>query len=145
FTEARTAELDDEVAHERDELDEMAVGIDDGVVEVGADRGARRAHQPPSGSTYTSTLPSSTTVPSWFVIVVRSVPIGLSARASVTSTSAVISSPGLTGARKFQSTCKKTLPGPGRSSATTAWSSPVVTPPCTMMPPKRLALASASS
>ena len=48
------------------------------------------------------------------LIVVRSFVIGLSSRTSSTSTSAVISSPGRTGARKLQSTCRKTLPGPGQ-------------------------------
>ena len=67
----------------------------------------------------------------------RSFVIGLSSRASSTSTSAVISSPGRTGALKLQSVCRKTEPGPGRSSATTAFSSPVVTPPWTMIPPNR--------
>ena len=47
------------------------------------------------------------------MIVVRSFVIGLSSRASSTSTSAVISSPGRTGARKRQFTSRKTLPGPG--------------------------------
>ena len=93
----------------------------------------------------TSAVPSSTTVPSWFVIVVRSRVIGLSSRTSSTSTSAVISSPGRTGALKLQSTCRKTLPGPGRSSATTAFSSPEVTPPWTTIPPKRVRAAAASS
>ena len=37
------------------------------------------------------------------------------------------------------------LPGPGRSSATTALSSPDVTPPCTMIPPKREPAAARSS
>ena len=37
------------------------------------------------------------------------------------------------------------LPGPGRSSATTAFRSPEVIPPWTMMPPKRLAFARSSS
>src|SRR5262249_44015206 len=50
--------------------------------------------------------------PSWFAIVVRSFEIGLSSRSSSTSTSAVISSPGATGARKLQSTWRKTLPWP---------------------------------
>ena len=31
---------------------------------------------------------------------------------------------------------RKTVPGPGRSSATTAFNRPVVTPPCTIRPPK---------
>jgi hypothetical protein len=35
--------------------------------------------------------------------------------------------------------------GAERSSATSALSSPEVTPPCTMIPPKRLAFASGSS
>src|SRR5436305_13575211 len=46
--------------------------------------------------------------------------MGLSSRRSRTSASAVISSPGFTGDLKLQSTCRKTLPGPGRSSATRA-------------------------
>ena len=37
------------------------------------------------------------------------------------------------------------LPGPGRSSATRALRSPEVTPPWTMIPPKRLATARSSS
>jgi hypothetical protein len=64
---------------------------------------------------------------------------GLSSRTEVTTTSAVITSPGRTGARKRQSTCRKTLPGPGRSSATTALSRALVTPPWTTIPPNRLA------
>ena len=84
-------------------------------------------------------------MPSWFTIVVRSFVSGLSSRSSSTSTSAVISSPGCTGARKLQSTWRKTLPGPGRSSATTAFSSPVVTPPWTISRPKRERAAAASS
>src|SRR4051794_4439783 len=96
-------------------------------------------------SVHTSAVPSRTTTPSWFTIVVRSVVIGLSSRTATTSTSAVISSPGETGARKLQSTCRNTLPGPGRSSATTALSSPVVTPPCTISRPNRDRAAASSS
>src|SRR6185312_11295217 len=65
-----------------------------------------------TGSVQTSAEPSSTTVPPWLTIVVRSLVSGLSSRASSTSTSAVISSPGLTGALKSQSTWRKTVPGP---------------------------------
>jgi hypothetical protein len=79
------------------------------------------------------------------VMVVRSFVSGLSSRASSTSTSAVSSSPGRTGALKLQSTCRKTLPGPGRSSATTAFRSPLVMPPWTMIPPNREAEAASSS
>jgi len=50
----------------------------------------------------------------------------------------VISSPGRTGARNFQETSRKTLPGPGSCSATSAFSSPEVTPPWTTMPPCEL-------
>ena len=84
-------------------------------------------------------------MPSWLVIVVRNVEIGLSSLTSMTSASAVISSPGRTGARKLQSTWRNTLPGPGRSSATSALSSPEVTPPWTMIPPKRLRAAASAS
>ncbi len=52
----------------------------------------------------------------------RSFVIGLSSRASSTSTSAVISSPGATGALKLQSTCRKTLPGPGSVFLHVDWS-----------------------
>ena len=79
------------------------------------------------------------------MMVVRSVPMGLSSRRSSTSTSAVMRSPGRTGARNDQFTWRKTVPGPGRSSATVALSRPEVTPPCTMIPPKREAAATSSS
>jgi hypothetical protein len=46
---------------------------------------------------------------------------------------------------KLQATRRKTLPGPGRSSATTALSRPDVTPPCTISPPNRVLAASCSS
>ena len=58
-------------------------------------------------------MPSTTTVPSWFVIVVRRRVIGLSSRASSTSTSAVISSPGRTGALKLQSVVQEDRAGAG--------------------------------
>ena len=55
------------------------------------------------------------------LFAMRSVQMGLSLRTVRTSASAVISSPGRTGARKLQSTWRNTLPGPGRSSATSAF------------------------
>ena len=78
-------------------------------------------------------------------MVVASTVIGLSSRTEVTVASAVISSPGRTGARNLQDTSRKTLPGPGSCSATSAFSSPEVTPPWTTMPPKRELRASSSS
>ena len=57
--------------------------------------------------------------------------IGLSSRTFVTTTSPVMVSPGRTGARKLQFTCRNTVPGPGRSSATMAFRIALVTPPCT--------------
>jgi hypothetical protein len=76
---------------------------------------------------------------------VRSVVTGLSSRTAVTTASAVMTSPGRTGARKRQLTSKKTLPGPGRSSATRAFSRPEVIPPWTTMPPNRDRSATSSS
>jgi len=90
-------------------------------------------------------LPSSTTVPSASSTRVSSSVIGLSSRTLVTLTSPVIVSPGRTGALKFQLTCRNTVPGPGRSSATTAFRIALVTPPCTTMPPKRVLRAACSS
>lgn len=52
-------------------------------------------------------------MPSSRVTVVLSLVIGLSVRTLVTSTLPVIRSPGLTGALKFQSTWRNTVPGPG--------------------------------
>ncbi len=40
---------------------------------------------------------------------------------------------------EFPLTCRKTVPGPGRSSATTALMIALVMPPWTTMPPKRVA------
>ena len=57
-----------------------------------------------AGSRQTTAVPSRTTTPSWLVIVVDRVVTGLSVRIEVTTTSAVITSPGRTGARKAQST-----------------------------------------
>ena len=84
-------------------------------------------------------------MPSWRETVVRSLVIGLSSRASRTSTAPVISSPGRTGARKSQLTLRNTVPGPGSRSATTAFRIAVVTPPWTMISPNREALAARSS
>ena len=53
-------------------------------------------------------------MPSERVIVVRSRATGLVACTSSTSTSAVISSPGRTGARNSQATRRNTDPGPGQ-------------------------------
>jgi hypothetical protein len=47
------------------------------------------------------------------------------------SASAVIVSPINTGAVNFQFWLRNTVPGPGMSIATNAWSKPVVSPPCT--------------
>ena len=52
-----------------------------------------------SGSRQTRAVPSTTTSPCWLTIVVRSLLMGLSSRCSSTSTSAVMVSPGRTGAR----------------------------------------------
>jgi hypothetical protein len=79
------------------------------------------------------------------VTVVRSRVIGLSSRTSSTSTAPVISSPGRTGARKFQLTLRNTVPGPGSRSATTALRIALVSPPCTMISPNREARAARSS
>lgn len=83
--------------------------------------------------------------PSSLVTVVRSLVIGVSERTSRTSTPPVIVSPGRAGARKFQLTFRKTVPGPGRSSATTALRIALVTPPWTMISPKTELPAIASS
>jgi hypothetical protein len=55
--------------------------------------------------------------------------MGLSERTLRTSTSPVVVSPGRTGALKLQLTCRNTVPGPGRSSATTALRIALVIPP----------------
>src|SRR4051794_24927430 len=96
-------------------------------------------------SRQTTAEPSSTTRPSWFVIRVARVVTGLSSRTPVTVASAVRTSPGRTGARNCHETCRKTLPGPGSCSATRALSRPLVTPPCTTIPPKRLRSATSTS
>ena len=57
-------------------------------------------------------------MPAWLVTRVARVVTGLSERTEVTVASAVITSPGRTGARKRQATSRKTLPGPGSCSAT---------------------------
>ncbi len=71
--------------------------------------------------------------------------MGLSSRASTTSTAPVISSPGRTGPRKFQLTLRNTVPGPGSRSATTALRIALVIPPWTTISPNRDARAAASS
>jgi hypothetical protein len=63
----------------------------------------------------------------------------------VTSTRPVIVSPGRTGARKCQETDRKTVPGPGSRSATTALRIALVTPPCTTISPNRDEAAAAAS
>jgi hypothetical protein len=71
--------------------------------------------------------------------------IGLSVLTSTTSTSPRIVSPGRTGALKSQVTLRKTVPGPGSFSATTAFRIALVTPPWTTIPPNRDAAAALSS
>ena len=90
-------------------------------------------------------VPSIATTPSPRTTRVASVVIGLSSRTSVTSTSPVIVSPGLVGARNFQWVSRNTVPGPGRSSATTALRMALVTPPWTTMPPNRVRAATSAS
>jgi hypothetical protein len=63
----------------------------------------------------------------------------------VTSTSPVMVSPGRTGAVNFHATSRKTVPGPGSSSATTAFRMALVMPPWTMISPKRDAPAASAS
>jgi len=79
------------------------------------------------------------------VTVVRSSVIGLSVRAEMTSTRPVMVSPQRTGALNAQLTFRNTVPGPGNSSATTAFRMALVIPPWTTISPKRDALAAASS
>jgi hypothetical protein len=61
------------------------------------------------------------------------------------STRPVMTSPGRTGALKSQFTFRKTVPGPGRHSATTALRMAVVIPPWTTISPNRDALAAVRS
>jgi hypothetical protein len=86
-----------------------------------------------------------TTSPSPRTTRVTSVVIGLSSRTEVTSTSPVMVSPGRVGARNFQWVSRKTVPGPGRRSATTALRIAVVTPPWTTIPPRRVRAAASAS
>ncbi len=62
-----------------------------------------------------------------------------------TSATAVMVSPMWTGAVNFQFWLRNTVPGPGISIATSACSSPVVSPPCTTSRPNFVPAANASS
>ena len=90
-------------------------------------------------------VPSRATTPSSRTTRVASVVIGLSSRTEVTSTSPVMTSPGRVGARKRQCVSRKTVPGPGRRSATTALRMALVTPPWTTIPPKLVRAAATAS
>ena len=98
-----------------------------------------------SGAVQVTAVPVRQSSPAAFRTLVASVQTGLSSRTETTSTRAVISSPTRTAFTKRHSTPRKTVPGPGSSSATTALSRPDVTPPCTISPPKGEAAASDSS
>ena len=63
----------------------------------------------------------------------------------MTSASAVMVSPMYTGAVNFQFWLRNTVPGPGMSIATSACSSPVVSPPCTTSRPNFVRAANAAS
>ena len=84
-------------------------------------------------------------MPSPRITVVRSLVTGLSVLASMTSTRPVMTSPGRTGALKSQFTFRKTVPGPGSRSATTALRMALVIPPWTTISPNRDAFAAARS
>ena len=112
----------------------------------GASSPAMEAPAPSERSIVQQTaVPSMATTPSPRTTRVDSVVIGLSSRTAVTSTSPVMVSPGRAGARNRQWVSRKTVPGPGSRSATTALRIALVTPPCTTMPPNRVRAASSSS
>src|SRR4051794_17843175 len=75
-----------------------------------------------SGTVYVTAVPERQISPASLSTVVRRLQIGLSSRTPVTSTRPVISSPTSTAFTKRHSTPRNTVPGPGKSSATTAFS-----------------------